>query len=246
MLNSSVKAVFFDLYGTLLVFNDFDEANNKWTDAFYELAGKPNNVSFEEVRTICKEILESDTEKEISKGFTTYETKIFNAFLKKNISIEKDRIKIIADTTVELWQENVVLADDALFVLSQLKKTKKLVLITNFDHSPHIYKVLNQTGLINFFDLVLISDEAGSKKPEPAIFRSALNYFSLNPGQAVYIGDNVYDDVMGAFNAGIVPILISRDSKSNNHNNVEKIIRQYNLAEFRTVKSLSELFDLHK
>jgi hypothetical protein len=51
---------------------------------------------------------------------------------------------------------------------------------------------------------------------------------------------------MGAFNAGIVPILISRDSKSNNHNNVEKIIRQYNLAEFRTVKSLSELFDLHK
>ena len=173
MLNNSTKAVFFDLYGTLLVFNDFDNANEIWTNIFYDLAGKPNNVSFEEVSVICKEILESNIEKDTSQGFTTYETKIFNAFVQKNIYIEKDQLRNIANATVGIWQKNIAIADDAKYVLSELKKTKKLALITNFDHSSHIYKVLAESGLENYFDLVLISDEAGSKKPDPTIFNSA-------------------------------------------------------------------------
>ncbi len=241
MLNSSIKAVFFDLYGTLLVFNDFDEANDKWTNAFYDLAGKPNNISFEEVQIICKDILESHVEKDSSKGFTTYETKIYNSFEQKNIFLERDQLRNIADVTVGIWQKNVALAEDTKSVLSKLKKTKKLALITNFDHSPHIYKVLTETGLENYFDLILISDETCSKKPDPAIFKSALKYFSLKPEQAVYIGDNVYDDIKGAFNSAIEPILISRNSKSNNHVNTDKIIRQYNLPKFKIIKSLSEL-----
>lgn len=240
-MENKIKAVFFDLYGTLFVFNNFDDANEKWINAFYTFVCKPKNIGFEETKVLCKKILESSIEKDVLNGYTTYETKIFKAFAQKNIFFGKDELRNIADNTVGAWQKNIVPAHDAKSVLSVLKETKKLALITNFDHSPHVYKTLSETGLKDLFDLILISDEAGCQKPDKAIFNYALNFFSLNPSQAVYVGDNIYDDIKGAFDAGIEPILIAREIKSNNCKNADELIRKYNLPEFKTINSLSEL-----
>lgn len=244
-LNNKIKAIFFDLYGTLLIYDDYDKSDNIWVNAFYNLVGRKNNLSLVDVRQICKEILENNIQKDLVNGLTTYETKIKKGFEEYGINFTSNELKNIADETVGTWQVNIKLAEDALHVLNELKKNKKVVLITNFDHSPHIKKVIVQTGLESIFDLVIISDEAGCEKPDPKIFQLALSKMNLQPEEVVYVGDNIYDDIKGADSAGIKPILISRNNKSYyNHNNETEILNNRGLPEFQTINSLSELITL--
>ena len=50
----------------------------------------------------------------------------------------------------------------------------------------------------------------GVLKPDPAIFRIALERMSLEAGRTVFVGDMPEIDVKGAKAAGIVPILLDR------------------------------------
>jgi putative hydrolase of the HAD superfamily len=242
-INKPVDAVLFDLYGTLLVFNDFDEADKDWTNAFYNLTGKPNGISYNEIKNICSEILDCAIEKDLTNGLTTYETKIKNIFEQKRIYFEVQHLKNIADETVGVWQNNIQFAVDAIQVLRELKKNFKIALITNFDHSRHVKKVLSENGAKDLFECTIISDEAGFLKPDPKIFEIALNKIGVNPQNAVYVGDNINDDIRGAFAAGIQPVLISRNSKSNRGKNIEeKHLRD--LPAFAQINSLTELISL--
>ena len=244
-MKNQIKGVFFDLYGTLLVFDDFDGADNIWVNAFYNLIGKKNNLSLDAVQQICKEILEVDLERDSANGLTTYETKIKKGFNKFEIDIPKDELRNLANETAATWQVHIRLAEDSLFILNKLKKDKTVALITNFDHSPHIRSVLAENGLNSIFDPVVISDEAGCKKPSPEIFKLALQKTNLKPDEVIYVGDNIYDDVEGAFSAGIKPVLISRNLKSHaNCNNGLAGSNRRNLPEFLTISSLSEIIPL--
>ena len=240
MIDKSIDAVLFDLYGTLFVFNNFDEADKNWTNAFYDLTGKPYGISYFEIKNICSEILDSNLERDLTSGLTTYETKIKNNYKQKGIHFKAEQIKKIADETVSVWQNNISFAEDAIPVLCELKKKYKIGLITNFDHSRHVKKVLNENGAKNLFECTIISDEIGFLKPDPKIFEIALNKLGVKPQNAIYVGDNINDDIQGAFAAGIQPVLISRNSKSIRGDNFEET-QLHNLPAFTQINSLTEL-----
>lgn len=243
-MNKTIKAIFFDLYGTLLEFKNYESSDKEWIKVFYDLAGKPNNLSFQETQLICYEILERNITKNKSGELTTYETKIKIIFEEKGISFSKKELRKIADQSVEVWQKNILPAEDCFSVLNELRKKYKLTLITNFDHSPHIRKLIKQFDLHNKFDLIIISDEVECTKPNPEIFNIALNHFNLKPSEAIYIGDNIYDDIAGSFNAGITPILLDRNSRSNHRDNQNYNNAQNNLPNYRVINSLSELLTI--
>ncbi len=70
--------------------------------------------------------------------------------------------------------------------------------------------LLEQAGLLPFFDAVLASQALGIEKPDPRVFQAALEAVGVDAGEAVFVGD-LYDvDVVGARAAGIVPVLIDR------------------------------------
>jgi HAD superfamily hydrolase (TIGR01549 family) len=216
-LLADFKGVFFDLYGTLLVFNDAQQSNADWVNAYYNFILKHKDISLSEVRDICTDILESDIEKDKTLGLTTYETKI-NLWLNRlGIKITTEELKGFANETVGIWQRNIMLAEDAAFVLEKLQESKKLALITNFDHSPHIHKLLEQYNLASYFDPIIISDLVEVKKPDPEIFHIALRHTGLKSNDVVFIGDSK-DDINGAVAAGIKPILIKHynDTQKNN------------------------------
>jgi putative hydrolase of the HAD superfamily len=62
---------------------------------------------------------------------------------------------------------------------------------------------LTHLGLIDAFEFVLVSCEEGLWKPDPRIFRRALDRMGLRPDQAVYVGDYLRYDVAGAHAAGM-------------------------------------------
>lgn len=72
---------------------------------------------------------------------------------------------------------------------------------------------LRQFQLQQYFDTVTYSQEARVDKPNPAIFRLALERSGHAPNEAVHVGDSHEADVLGAQGAGITPVLVDRDQR---------------------------------
>jgi len=71
---------------------------------------------------------------------------------------------------------------------------------------------LRRLSIDTSFDHILISEEIGLRKPDPAIFRRALDLTDANPEQAVMIGDNAIADIVGAAALGIRTIWVNLHS----------------------------------
>ena len=84
----------------------------------------------------------------------------------------------------------------------------RLVVVSNWDASLH--ERLAETGLAGLVDGAIASAEAGSAKPDPAIFARALALARVPAEAAWHVGDSVEADVEGARAAGLRPVLISR------------------------------------
>jgi putative hydrolase of the HAD superfamily len=67
-----------------------------------------------------------------------------------------------------------------------------------------------RTGLLARADSFLASDAAGARKPDPHIFHLALERAGVAPTEALYVGDNIINDIAGANRAGMISVLIWR------------------------------------
>lgn len=71
-----------------------------------------------------------------------------------------------------------------------------------------VRSILESLGLTRWLDYVIDSEEVGVEKPDPRIFRLALERSRVSPDEAVYIGDLYSVDVLGARAAGIQAVLL--------------------------------------
>jgi HAD superfamily hydrolase (TIGR01509 family) len=71
-----------------------------------------------------------------------------------------------------------------------------------------VRSVLETLGLTRHVDFVIDSGEVGVEKPDPRIFRLALDRLGLDPPDAVYVGDIYSVDVLGARAAGLDAVLL--------------------------------------
>lgn len=87
--------------------------------------------------------------------------------------------------------------------LARMAAEYPLALVSNFDHGETARSILARDGAAAFFDPIVISDEYGWRKPRASIFIDTLETLGVAPGEALYVGDSVEDDVMGAKGAGL-------------------------------------------
>ena len=83
-----------------------------------------------------------------------------------------------------------------------------MALISNFTHAPVIYKSLRKVGLSEFFNVVVVSEEVGWRKPSGRIFQDALNRLQIKACEAIYIGDSPNEDIKGAKQAGLKTVFV--------------------------------------
>ena len=102
----------------------------------------------------------------------------------------------------EEWFERMALADDAGPTLVALRPRYKLGLITN---GPSVIQraKIERFGLAQYFDLLVVSGEVGVAKPDPAIFRLALERLGVGSAEALFVGDSPEYDLRGAAAAGV-------------------------------------------
>jgi putative hydrolase of the HAD superfamily len=82
----------------------------------------------------------------------------------------------------------------------------RLAVISNAD--GRVEALLEEVGLRRHFEFVIDSGAVGVEKPDPRIFRMALDRLGVEPHQAAYVGDVYEIDVAGARAAGLRPFLI--------------------------------------
>jgi putative hydrolase of the HAD superfamily len=90
-----------------------------------------------------------------------------------------------------------------------------LGVLSNFE--DWLERLLEVLGLSRFFDLRVISGVEGVEKPDPAIFRLALDRAAVAPPEAVYVGDNPFFDVAPAEALGMFAVLLDRRDRYRDH-----------------------------
>ena len=133
---------------------------------------------------------------------------------------EKLGVEITVDELVDAIRFEAY--PDAVPALRELRdRGLRLVAVSNWDYA--LPRVLERCGLGGLLDGSVTSAEAGARKPDPAIFESALELAECEPDEALHVGDTAEEDVEGARAAGIRPLLIDRDGNGGDISSLREI-----------------------
>jgi len=87
--------------------------------------------------------------------------------------------------------------------LGALGERYRLGVISNYPCGRSVRDSLSRVGLGGYFETVVVSADVGYVKPHPGPFEAALGPLGVEPGRAVYVGDNWLGDVQGAKRLGM-------------------------------------------
>jgi HAD superfamily hydrolase (TIGR01509 family) len=90
-------------------------------------------------------------------------------------------------------------------LLAAVRRRASVGVVSNNLRQEQIEK-LEHCKLAAYVDALVVSEEAGVSKPDPAIFTLALKALRVEPAEAVMVGDSWSADVVGARAAGIRPV----------------------------------------
>lgn len=128
------------------------------------------------------------------------------------VELDDEAASVWFATYFEHYRESWTLHDDALPCLDALTERipgVRFGLITNGDLAFQTRKVTT-VALDRRVEHVITSGEFGAAKPDPAIFLHACAVFGVVPGDAVYVGDRLRTDAIGAARAGLTGVWLDR------------------------------------
>lgn len=108
----------------------------------------------------------------------------------------------IGDTFLNLTNKYFSVLPGAVETVRALAAKYPLTIVSNGFKEVQYYKFAH-SGLADCFTHTIISEEVGINKPQPEIFRIALELNGVTADEAVMIGDSYTSDIAGAKAAGI-------------------------------------------
>ena len=114
---------------------------------------------------------------------------------------------------IDVMAEICTPIDGAVNLLNKLKDKVKLGIITNGFTQLQQARLL-RTGLKEYFDVLVISEQVGIAKPNKAIFDHTLDLMG-NPSRekVLMVGDNPDSDILGGINSGLHTCWFNRENK---------------------------------
>lgn len=215
---SSLKAVLFDLDGTLYSYDDADAVGTaslcRYVCEQLDIDEDLFQRTFDQARR--------DVKAQLPPVASSHNRMLYMQRICELLDVSPvDYALEMYDAYWNPFLDSMVLYDGAAECLLACRdRGLKTVLVTNMTTRMQ-YRKLRKLGIGNLFDTLVISEEAGTEKPNPAIFAYALQKAGLKAGNCVYVGDSFKGDVLGARGAGIPSIWLSADTVS--HPGYERI-----------------------
>ena len=91
--------------------------------------------------------------------------------------------------------------------MASLKNNYQLHIITNGFEEVQ-YQKLKSNNLLDYFNVIITSEQAGYKKPNPDIFNYAFTKCRAHPKDSLMIGDDLVADIAGAREVGMNQVFL--------------------------------------
>ena len=137
---------------------------------------------------------------------TEYVKTLAIGFYRQNKRGHREVMRLLGVEYPEWSPQYEELYPDTVNCLQALAKKYHLGIIAN--QSPGAEKRLEAMGIRRYFEVIVSSAEEGVAKPDPRIFRIALDRAGCAPEQAVMIGDRVDNDIVPAKQLGMKTVRI--------------------------------------
>ncbi|RTZ91034.1 MAG: haloacid dehalogenase [Bacillota bacterium] len=207
---SEIRAVFFDIDGTLFSTVDFaSRAREASVDAMLE-AGLPVNRD---------ELLEELAEvvREFSSNYERHFDKLLLRLPRRALKGLNPAVIIAAgivayhDTKTRLLEP----FEDGSEVLRRLAQTDLTLGIITEGLEVKQAEKLVRLRLLDYFQqrAIFISHQVGISKPNPKLYQRACTDLNLRPSECVYVGDNPVMDVDPANEIGMITVQVRREDR---------------------------------
>jgi putative hydrolase of the HAD superfamily len=202
----SYDAYIFDLYGTLIDIHT-DESSMAFWHKIRELfrmygadydAKELKNIYFETIRKQEDRKTENDHLVEIEISIVFQEM-----FKRKGAALNEKQLHEVAwhfrrDSTTHLR-----LYAGAVELLKTLRSSGSRIFLLSNAQTLFTLPELQQSGLDQLFDDIVISSAVGYRKPDTAFFQFLLRKHYLLPENCLMVGNDLYTDIAGAQATGM-------------------------------------------
>lgn len=106
----------------------------------------------------------------------------------------------------EMYRPESVVPEDVRQILPALKEAGYILAVVSNRDKP-FHELLASHSLSEYFHFSLAAGEVDSYKPDPGVFKHALERGNVTAEGTVYVGDNYFADVVGSRRAGLHPVL---------------------------------------
>ena len=189
--NSSLETSRMTLYRTLTE-TGFETSPTEFLAAYNKAHEKYHAVRYNKLKEVTNAVW-------VSKALNT---------LGYRTSREDSRIKAALNAFFQDYVGSLELRHCAKKLLGRIAENCKLGLISNFTYAPVIYSSLRKLGIYRFFNVVVVSEEAGWRKPHKCIFQAALQRLHVMAEETIYIGDSPSEDIEGAKTVGMKAVFV--------------------------------------
>ena len=220
---NKLNHIFFDLDRTLW---DFETNSKAALIQIFDELKLDNHIPafdlfYEEYRTINAEFWDKYSKGMISKA--DLRSGRFSETLKK-FKVDNELLSHkLGERYIQVSPYQTNLFPGTVETLTELKQNNhQLHIITNGFKEVQFIKLEN-SGILNYFDDILCSEEVGVNKPNPLVFKKALERTNAKSMESIMIGDDFNADVLGAEKCGIRGILFDPHDHHNERVGVERI-----------------------
>ena len=133
----------------------------------------------------------------------------YPAVLARELAASADEIDRFLDAEYGVWTPAHALLGSAHALLEALRERGlRLGIVANAWPEPArlTRRRIAELGVAERVDAIVLADEVGARKPDPRIFAPALETLGVGPGEALYVGDRLDVDVLGASRAGLTTV----------------------------------------
>jgi len=202
-----IKAVLFDLGGTLVY--------QKPLETFQRILHNHGIAkSIEEIRqAFDKGGKDFDTQGHEALPMHEFYAR-WNMAILKHLGITRS-VKGLAEEIDRQWYEfsEVCLYREVIESLRKLKQIGLKLGVVTDGYEFDIEQILLKARLEEVFDVCVGADTAGKRKPDPEAFKHALRQLKVKPEEAIFVGDRLEQDYLGAQKVGMKALLIQREGK---------------------------------